>query len=360
MWGFGKKTAGIAIVLAAVLIVIIIKSCGGKGERIYVYEKAVRADVIRTITVTGELDVMDPVTIMCKSTGVIEGIYTDFNQNVSRGQLLIKLDSIGIEQKVMKAASLIESSKLEVESAKRELEGKKNLYKDNLISKRAMEQAEIEYSVVLSRYKQVKIDYDMAVKEREYTRIYSPISGVVIAVYKKKDDPVAVNVPLILLAPSLKKMVLMISIDESDIGSIKKGQNVQFGVSAYPDKKFKGTINQVRINPVKTGGLVSYQAMVICENEELLLKPGMTVTATVVIDERKGVVAVSNLAFMINPDGSEADGAAKFLWKKNGGLVGQEYIKTDVKIGLIGDMYTEIIEGVREDEEVMTKIMESK
>jgi len=100
--------------------------------------------------------------------------------------------------------------------------------------------------------------------------------------------------------------------------------------------------------------------MVICENEELLLKPGMTVTATVVIDERKGVVAVSNLAFMINPDGSEADGAAKFLWKKNGGLVGQEYIKTDVKIGLIGDMYTEIIEGVREDEEVMTKIMESK
>ena len=357
---FGKKQSGIAIAVITLLIIVIVKSCGGKGEKIYVYEKAVKTDVKRTITVTGELDVMDPVTIMCKSSGIVEGIYTDFNQYVSKGQLLMKLDSIGIEQKVMKAASLIEGSRLEVESAQRELEGKKNLYKDNLISKRAMEQAEIEYNVVVSRYKQVRIDYDMAAKEREYTRIYSPISGVVIAVYKKKDEPVSVAVPLILLAPSLKRMTLIISIDESDIGIIKNGQLVQFSVSAFPDKKFNGTISQVRINPVKSGGLVTYQAMVVCENEESMLKPGMTVMATVIIDDRKGVIAVSNQAFMVNPDGSEAKGSERFLWKRDGLLGSQTYKRITVKTGLTGDMFTEITEGVREGDEIMTKIKESK
>ena len=360
MWGFSRKTIGIAIATVIVLIIVIVKSCGGKGEKIYVYEKAVKTDVSKTITVTGELDVMDPVTIMCKTSGIVEGIYTDFNRNVSKGQLLMKIDSIGIEQKVMKAASLIEAGKLEVESAQRELEGKRNLYKDNLISKRAMEQAEIEYNVVVSRYRQIRIDYDMAVKEREYTRIYSPISGVVIAVFKKKDDPVSVAVPLILLAPSLKKMTLIISIDESDIGSIKNGQPVYFSVSAFPDKKFYGSISQVRINPVKTGGLVTYQALVVCSNDEAMLKPGMTVNATVIIDERKSVLAVSNQAFMVNPDGSAASGAEKFLWKRDGVLGSQSYKRIKVKTGLMGDMFTEITQGVSETDEIMTKIREEK
>ncbi len=360
MWRFGKKTTVIAIAVITVLIIIIVKSCGGKGEKIYVYEKAVKADVKRTITVTGELEVMNPVTVLSKTSGIIEGIYTDFNLNVSKGQLLVKLGSIDREQRVMKTASLIEGSRLQVEAAKRELEGKRNLYTDNLISKRAMEQAELEYNVVVSRYKQVKIDYDMAVRQREYTRIYSPISGLVIAVYKKKDDPIGENTKLIMLAPTLKKMNLVINIDESDIGNVKNGQQVQFTVSAYPEKKFYGTISQVRINPVKSGGLVTYEAMVICENEELMLKPGMTVTATVIIEEKKGVIAVSNQAFMVNPEKSEAKGQDKFLWKRDGVLGSKSYKKIKVKTGLTGDMHTEIIEGVKVNDEIMTKIKEEK
>lgn len=355
-----KKTIGI-VALSAIVLFIIIKSCGGKSEREFVYEKISRGDVRKTITVTGELDVVDPTVIMCMTNGIIEKLYVDFNQYVSKGQLLIKLDSTGVEQRVMKASSLLESARLEIESSKRELEGKTNLYKDNLISKRAMEQAEIEYSTVVSRYKQVKIDYDMAVKEREYTRIYAPVSGIVIAVYKKNNDPVSQAVPLILLAPTLDKMVLTISIDESDIGTVKSGQLVNFAVSAYPDKKFYGTISQVRINPVKAGGLVTYQALVICSNEGLLLKPGMTATATVVIEEKKNVFTVSNQAFMVNPDNLSGDtGGNKFLWKRDGLIGTGSYKKIPVKTGLVGDMSCEIIEGVKEGDEIMIKIKESR
>lgn len=358
----GIKIIALAVIAASILIItIVVKSCGKSGGKIYVYEKVSSGEVKKTISVTGELDIMDPSMILSKTTGVIENIYTDFNQNVSKGQLLIKMEGAAVEQKILKAQGTVESAKFELKSAERDLEGKKNLYKDNLISKKAMEQAEIDYNAVVNKFKQVKLDYDMAVQERDYTRIYSPISGIVIAVYAKKNTPVAVSTPLILLAPSLSRMTLTISIDESDIGSVKNGQQVVFSVSAFPDKRFNGVINQVRINPVKTGGLVTYQALVLCDNNELLLKPGMTATATVVIDQKTNVLRVLNQAFIISPeDVNEKENGKKYLWKKSGIGTGKDYKKVEVKLGLVGDMYTEIVDGLKDGDEVMTKIQESK
>lgn len=358
----GFKIISLAVITAIITVVVLaVRSCGSSGEKTYTYEKITTGEVKKTISVTGELDIVDPALILSKTAGVIENIYTDFNQNVSKGELLVKMEASAVEQKILKAQGMVDSVKFEIRSAERDLEGKKNLYKDNLISKKAMEQAEIEYNAVLNKYKQVKLDYDVAVQERNYTRIYSPISGIVIAVYVKKNTPVNISTPMLLLTPGLSKMILTISIDESDIGSVKKDQQVVFSVSAFPDKKFNGVINQVRINPVKTGGLVTYQALVLCDNSDMLLKPGMTATATVVIDQKNAVLRVLNQAFLISPeDDNQKDNGKKYVWKKTGIGTGKNYKKIEVKLGLSGDMYTEIIDGLKEGDEVMTRIQESK
>ena len=358
----GIKT--IIIASAAIIILIIIfsfRGCGKSGGKELIYEKVTKGTVKKTISVTGELDILDPVTILSKTSAVIDNVYTDFNQNVSKGQLLIKMDSSAIEQKILKAQSLVESARFEITSAERDFEGKKNLYKDNLISKKAMELSEIEYNSVLNKYKQVKIDYDTTVKEREYARIHSPINGIVIAVYVKNNAPVAVSTPLILLAPSLDRMLLTISVDESDIGYIKNGQQVVFSVSAFPDQKFTGTISQVRINPVKSAGLVTYQALVLCDNNDHLLRPGMTATATVVVEEKKDVLMVLNQAFMVSPEeDADVHESKKIIWKKTGAITDKSYKSIEVKTGLQGDMHTEITEGLKENDEVLVRIKEKK
>jgi HlyD family secretion protein len=358
----GIKTIIIASVLIIVFIIIIsVRGCGKSGGKELIFEKVAKGSVKKTISVTGELDILDPVIILSKTSGVIENVYTDFNQNVSSGQLLLKMDSSSIEQKILKAQGLVESAKFEITSAERDLEGKRNLYKDNLISKKAMEMSEIEYNVVLNKYKQVRIDYDMTVKERDYARIHSPISGIVIAVYAKKNSAVAVSTPLVLLAPTLSKMLLTISIDESDIGYIKNGQQVVFSVSAFPEKKFVGTINQVRINPVKAAGLVTYQSLVLCDNSELLLRPGMTATATVVVEEKKDVLMVLNQAFIVSPDeDADANETKKIVWKKTGLMDGKSYKSVEVKIGLQGDMHTEVTDGLKENDEILVRVKEKK
>jgi len=358
----GIKTILIASVVIIVLIIIFsVRGCGKSGGKELIYEKVTKGEVRKTISVTGELDIVDPVIVLSKISGVIENVYTDFNQNVSNGQLLLKMDSSAIEQRILKAQSLVESARFEIKSAERDLEGKKNLYKDNLISKKAMEMSEIEYNSVLNKFKQVKIDYDTTVKERDYARVHSPISGIVIAVYAKKNSPAGISTPLFLLAPTLTRMLLTISVDESDIGYIKNGQQVIFSVSAFPEKKFKGIINQVRINPVKAGALVTYQALVLCDNNELLLRPGMTATATVVIEEKKEVFIVLNQAFNVSPeDDMDANELKKSVWKKTGIMEGASCTKVEVKTGLQGDMYTEITEGLKENDEILVRVKEKK
>ena len=356
----GLKTILIVSSVLLVIILIFVKGCGKSSSRELVYEKITKGEVKKTIAVTGELDVLDPVMILSKTSGIVENVFTDFNQNVSKGQLLLKMDSSVIDQKILKAESQLEGVKYEISSAERELQGKKSLFKDNLISKKSMEQAEIEYNAVLNKYKQVKIDYNTVSKEREYSRVHAPISGIVIAVYTKKNTPIAEAAPLILLAPSLTKMLLTISIDESDIGYVKTGQEVIFTVSAYPDKKFNGSISQVRINPVKSGGLVTYQALVLCNNNEVLLKPGMTATATVVIDEKKDVLMVLNQAFIVSPDDSTVSSSKKMVWKRTGVLTDSSYKPIEVKTGLQGDMYTEITGGLKEGDDVLVRIKGKK
>jgi HlyD family secretion protein len=358
---------GIKTILSAVVLIIIIiiffsaRGCGKSGGKELIYEKVVRGEVKKTISVTGELDILNPVTILSQTAGIVEKIYVDFNSNVSKSEILMRIDVTTIEQRIAKAYGALENAKFKIKSAEQDLESKKNLYKDNLISKRGMEISEIEYNSVLLVYKQAKIDYDLLVKERNYSKVYSPIGGTIVTVYAKEKSPVGVNTPLFLLAPTLNKMLLTISIDESDIGYIKNGQQVVFSVSAYPDKKFEGTINQVRINPIKSGGLVTYQSLVTCDNSELLLRPGMTATATVVVDEKKSVLMVLNQALIITPEEDmDSDNTKKIVWKKTGIVAGKSYKAVDVKTGLQGDMYTEITGGLDESDEVLVRVREKK
>lgn len=351
----------LVLILFIVILTVLIKSCGKNGDKIYIFEKADVGEVKKTISVTGELNLQQPVFVLSKVGGVVERINAGVNQYVSKGQLLVQIDSDGIDQRLKKTQSSLESVKYEIMKAEKDLDGKKNLFKDNLISRNAMEQAEMEYQTVLLKYKQTKLDYDMILSEKQNTRVYSPISGIVISVNVQLNAAISASSNMMLLTSSLKEMQLTINIDESDIGRVKSGQKVFFSVSAFPDKTFNGVINQVMINPVKSGALVSYQAIVLCNNEELLLKPGMTATATVVIDQKSAVLRVQNQAFIISPDEDFVnEPGKKYIWKKNGKVAGNPYTRIEVMTGLVGDMHTEITSGIKAGDEVLIKIQEPK
>lgn len=353
-----KKILYSAIILVIVFSVFMIRSCGKKKDRTFYFEKASIGEVKKTISVTGTLELIDSKNVLSKMSGIAERVLVDFNDSVRKDQLLATLESADAEQQLLKIKATLDVTELEIDGAKKEYETSKELYKENLISKQGMEQAEFKYKSVVNKFKQTQIDYNVAVRQKSYTRIYSPVSGIVMSSNIAPNNPVAINSILFVIAPSMKKMHLTINVDEADIGTIKTGQSVQFSVSAFPDKTFTGKVVQVRMTPVPKGGIITYQALAVCDNDDLMLKPGMTATATVIVDVKSKVLRAPNQAFLVSPVDIVYEKGKKYIWKKTSGIGAVPASRIEVKTGLVGDMFTEIKEKVKDGDELLVRISE--
>lgn len=352
-----KKIIVISVIAVFIIALFsLIRGCSkGKGDK-FEYQPASVGTVEKTISVTGIIEVLDATRVASKTTGIVNKVYADFNQEVKKGDVLAVMDSTDMDQRLAKIAAQIESGKIEMIIAREDLESKRALFKENLISEKGLERAEFNYKSMEYKNRQVQVDYNIARKMKADTRILSPINGIVIARSVEDNSPVPINTPLFIVAPTLKNMRLIISIDESDIGMIKKGQGVNFTVSAFQDKTFQGKISQVRINPVVKGGLVTYESVVICDNTELLLKPGMTATATIEINKKENVLRVPNQALLISPLDEESDENKNVVWRKTDKLTGSLPVeKVPVEIGLRGDNYTEIKKNIAKGDLILIK-----
>jgi HlyD family secretion protein len=354
-----KKIIAFAAVAIAIFIVFsIVKSCQKGSTDKFEYEDVSLGKVEKTISVTGSIDVSGGKTILCKTNGIVKKINVEYNQEVKKGQLLAEIDTVDVDQLLKKLAAQLESLKLELTIAREDLESKKSMFKDNLISDKGLERAEFNYKTVVLKNRQFMVEYENARKQKEYSLVRSPIDGMVLKILLIESAPVGINSPLFLIVPSLKNMFMNVSVDESDIGLVKKDQRVNFTVSAFPEKTFNGKLSQVRITPVLKGALVTYESLVSCDNSEMLLKPGMTATATIEINKRENVLRVPNQALLINPLEGEAEMEKNTVWRKTDSTTGKLPVeKVKVEIGLRGDTYTEIKKNLKKGDKILIKFM---
>jgi HlyD family secretion protein len=105
-----------------------------------------------------------------------------------------------------------------------------------------------------------------------------------------------------MIAEDLSQMEILAAVDESDIGKIAEEQTVRFDVQAYPDKKFTGTVKQIRLQPETVSNVVTYTVVIRAANEENILLPGMTATIDFIIEQREDALLVPNKALRFQPD----------------------------------------------------------
>ena len=136
------------------------------------------------------------------------------------------------------------------------------------------------------------------------SKIYAPIDGIVLTRSVTPGQTVASSMQapvLFVLAANLENMELEAAIDEADIGSVKPGQAARFSVDAFPNRSFDADIRDISFASVTTEGVVTYNARLDVDNSELLLRPGMTATVSVVTREAKDVLTVPAAAFRFSP-----------------------------------------------------------
>ncbi len=137
-----------------------------------------------------------------------------------------------------------------------------------------------------------------------HTIITSPVDGTVIARSVSIGQTVAASLQtptLFTIAQDLGKMELDLSVGEPDIGRVRAGDGVDFTVLAYPNRTFHATIQQVRQNPTTVSNVVTYTSVVIVENKDGALRPGMTANATIRVAHVDNATIVPLAAFSYQP-----------------------------------------------------------
>jgi HlyD family secretion protein len=157
--------------------------------------------------------------------------------------------------------------------------------------------------------------------------IRSPVDGVVLNRTVNPGQTVAASLQtpvLFQIAEDLKKMQIILAVDEADIGQIHKDQAVRFTVDAFPDRNFKGTIKEVRLSASNTNNVITYPVVVEVDNGDLSLFPGMTANAEIEVDRRSDVLRVANAALRYKPANAKADTAAPAQPRAAGGMMVSE------------------------------------
>ncbi|MFX4231602.1 efflux RND transporter periplasmic adaptor subunit [Aliarcobacter butzleri] len=312
----------IAIISFLAIVLFFIFNGNDKSNKIeYITKKVTQGDLSVVVSTTGNLNPTNSVEIGIEVSGTLKEIFVDFNDEVKAGQILAKIDTVKLQSQVDSSTAALAIAVANQKESQVLLNNKKTLYdrtlnmyknsggkypsKNELDDTRfsyeaAIESLEAAKAKVLQAQSNLKTDK----QNLEKASVKSSIDGIVLNREVEVGQTLAATMSapkLFTIAKDLTNMDLIVSIDEADVADIKKDLPVTFTVDAYPNKVFNGKVKQVRLNPVDTNGVVTYETVVSVDNEDLLLKPGMTATAKIITKESKNKLLIPNGALRFKP-----------------------------------------------------------
>lgn len=293
--------AAVALVLVAAWLFRRAEASEAAPYRLAVVE---RGDVEATISSTGTLNPVTTVQVGTQVSGKVVALYADFNDRVTEGQLIARIDPMLQEQAVREAESSLARARAELERAEREFERNRALYDQKVLTESEFNQVEYTMKVSRANLTSAEVNLERARQNLEYTQIYSPIDGIVVERNVEPGQTVAASMSapqLFLIANDLAEMEILATVDESDIGQIQEGQTVRFSVQAYPTETFEGVVRQVRLQSTTLENVVNYTAVVGVRNDSGRLLPGMTASVEFLVQSASDVLRVPNAALRLRP-----------------------------------------------------------
>jgi len=298
-----------AAVVVAALGWMVLSPKGAKGKpRTFPVE---RGRIVASVSATGTINPVVEVQVGSQISGTIEKLHADYNDRVTKGEILVELEPSLLRTAVVQAQANVAHAQAAVNDAKRTLDRSQALFKQNVIAEVDVQASELAYAQRVAELKQARAALGTAQVNLDHAVIRSPISGVVVSRAVDVGQTVAASLSaptLFTIAEDLSHMRVETKIDESDVGRIRPGLRATFTVDSYPNDTFEGQVSQVRLEPVVTDNVVTYTTLVDVPNPDNKLRPGMTANVTLITDTRDGL-RVPNAALRFRPtDASQVEG----------------------------------------------------
>jgi len=354
--------------------------------------KVTRGDVARSVVATGKIQPITKVEVKSKASGIVEKLYVDINNRVTKGQQLAQLDQQEIVAQVEAQRAQLASAEANVGTYEANVEQDKvnaaapdlpmykatldrntEMQKDGIVSRQTLDDANKDYLAALTRrdsskaqigvdnakLKQAKAQVQQAeasLKQLEeqlgYTTIVAPMDGVILSRDVEIGDAVSSilvlgsTATLVMTEGDVNEVYVDGKVDEADIAHVYMGQPARIKVESFRDRTFNGKVTKISPMGVEKDNVTTFEVRVSINNPGGELKALMTANAEILLDEHKGVLEVPENAVTYDnqkkatvevPDKSQKEGTRKVA----------------VTVGLSNGSITEIVSGLKEGDQVV-------
>ena len=384
------------LLVVAVGAIAALSAAKSKNKAVEVRIEPVAArDLVAVVTASGKIEPDTKVDVLSDIQGRITKIGVHEGDYVHKGDFLLQIDPSVYVAAVSRAEAMLASSQSDLirnkanqEQAKRALDRSLELQKTNanLISEEAVEQSQTGYQVAVANTKasqavvdQAKASLQEARDNLGKTRIVAPINGRITRLAVEEGE-VAVpgtfsrDVGLLMTVSNLSVILAKVQVDETDVVRLAEGDSVEVSIDAFPDTTFVGTVTKISNSAKLTAGATSsgsatqavdFDVEVTLRNPPKDIRPDLSCTARIVTDVRKGALSVPIIALTVRehqklpneaaPEQTDTTGQGKKKKEVEGVFVVNDGVATfqPVKVGIAGDEYFEVIEGLKEGEKIV-------
>ena len=277
-----------------------------------------QGNIVQAVQATGTLEALRNVQVGSQVSGIVKTLNADFNSIVKKDQVIAQLDPSLLEVQVEVQQANIERQQGDIAQTEVQLENDQlNLkrtqaqFEKGLVSPQQLEAAQLQVKTrqasIDSAKKQLvqsQAQLNQAKLNVSYCTISSPVDGVVVD--RKVDIGQAVQASMttpqfFTIATDLTTLKLSASVDEADIGYIRRGMTVSFTVDSYQGQTFYGTVDAVRLNASTANNVVTYPVWINVQNPDYRLRPSMTANLRIIVDQANNVLKVPNQALRFRP-----------------------------------------------------------
>ena len=370
-----KRFLPIGVIIVALLIILfVVRRCTSNSASSYQTATVTHGPITQLVTATGTLNPVVNVQVGSQVSGNIQKLFADFNSQVKAGQTVAQIDPMLFQAAVTQAEGDVASAQAALELAKVNASRTQALFNQKNSSQQDLDQAMATLHQAEGNVKIKQGALDKAKADLDHCTITSPIDGVVISRNVDVGQTVAASLqaPVIFqIANDLTKMQIDSNVAEADVGAVSVDQDVDFTVDAFPTRTFHGKVVQVRNAPITVQNVVTYDTVIGVDNPELKLKPGMTANVSIIIAHKDNVVQIKNAALRYrppdaaaaqqqprstsSPSGQRPTGARERRAERTVYVLSYGRPKpVQIKTGISDGIVTEVTEGLKEGDRVVT------
>lgn len=267
-------------------------------------DKVTRGPLTITVSATGTLNPVKVVNVGTQVSGTVRKLYVDFNDRVEAGQVLLEIDTDQLDAQARSSSAQIARQNAAVKLSRVKAQRYRDLFAKEFVSRQELDQVESELAQGEAQLAQARAEDERVRANLANAIIRSPVSGVVLDRVVDVGQTVAASFQtptLIKIAQDLSTMQINASFAEADLGRVRAGLPAQFSVDAFPDRRFRGKVRQLRLNPTVQQNVVTYDVVIDVDNADQVLLPGMTAYVNLVLDRRDDALTVPNSALRFRP-----------------------------------------------------------